>query len=293
MVDVNENKSRGLMIVGYRTSSPAGGTKDDRGVEAIASAYNATADVGTFTRRIVPAKYLRPFTQERNKWAKYHRENLVPFERAAKGEGIGKAPVVRDYCNDFRAAERSISSGVDTIMHGFDSMLREVKDFSGNLFVDGEIPGKEEFRASFQFKLIKPRAVENPDDLLDVFDSDFVQDVRDELEKSLKKSVTDSLSPSFKALLKMSKSLRDYNPDGGRDSAFRKTLVTNVKESAELLSRVNFTDNEMISLIQKEILENLVQFDEQQLKGSAPLRKAIAGKADQILENFEMFGLEQ
>ena len=120
-----------------------------------------------------------------------------------------------------------------------------------------------------------------------------MQDVRDELEKSLKKSVTDSLSPSFKALLKMSKSLRDYNPDGGRDSAFRKTLVTNVKESAELLSRVNFTDNEMISLIQKEILENLVQFDEQQLKGSAPLRKAIAGKADQILENFEMFGLEQ
>ena len=91
----------------------------------------------------------------------------------------------------------------------------------------------------------------------------------------------------------MSKSRRDYDPEAGRDSAFRKTLVTNVKENAELLSKVNFTDDEMISLIQKEILDNLVQFDEQQLKDSEPLRNAVADKADEIANNFEMFGLEQ
>ena len=290
---IDENKSRGLMIAGYRTSAPAGGTKDNRGVDAVASAYNATADVGTFTRRIVPAKYLRPFTQERNKWAKYHRQRLVPFERAAKGEGIGKAPVIKEYCNDFRMAERSVMAGIDTIMFGFDSMLEEVKDFSGNLFEEGEIPSKEKFRDSFSFELIKPRAVENPDDLLDVFDNEFVDDVRESLEKSMKKAVSDSLRPTFQSLLKMSKSLRDYDPEAGRDSAFRKTLVTNVKENAELLSKVNFTDDEMISLIQKEILDNLVQFDERQLKDSEPLRNAIADKADEIANNFEMFGLEQ
>ena len=49
----------------------------------------------------------------------------------------------------------------------------------------------------------------------------------------------------------------------------------------------------MISLIQKEILDNLVQLDERQLKDSEPLRNAVADKADEIANNFEMFGLEQ
>ena len=45
------------------------------------------------------------------------------------------------------------------------------------------------------------------------------------------------------------------------------------------------------SFIQKEILGNLVQYDERQLKDSEPLRKSIADKADNVLDNFEAFGL--
>jgi len=288
----NENKSRGLMIVGYRTSSPTGGKKDNRGLDAVTTTFAATEEVGTFTRRVVPAKFLRPFTQERNKWAKYHRQHTVPFAQAAKGEGIAKPPVAVEYVKEFRAAERAINQGIDTIMFGFSDMLRHVRDYSGDLFVENEIPSEEDFRNSFSFELIPPREVQNPDALIDVFDEEFVDEMRQGLETSIRDSVTASLVPVFESVLKMSKSLRAYDPDAGRDTAFRKSLVTNVKENADLLSKVNFTDNEMISLIQREILDNLVQFDERQLKDSDLLRNSVADKADKILDNFEMFGLE-
>ena len=118
-----------------------------------------------------------------------------------------------------------------------------------------------------------------------------MEDVKSDVESNLKQAVSDSLLPVFESLLKMSEGLRSYDPNNGRDGAFRKTLVTNVKENAELLSKVNFSDNETISFIQKEILGNLVQYDERQLKDSEPLRKSIADKADNVLDNFEAFGL--
>lgn len=296
---MNENRYRGLMIVGYKTSAPTGGIKDERGTAAVAATYRATQEVGNFTRRIIPASYLRPFTQERNKWAKYHRQVLVPFARAAKGEGLAKAAVVKEYCNEFRVAQRSVQNGIETIMSRYDEMVNHQREISGDLFIPSnddpsrsiEIPQREEFRNSFAFELIKPRVLENPDDLIDVFDNEFVEDVKSDVESNLKQAVSDSLLPVFESLLKMSEGLRSYDPNNGRDGAFRKTLVTNVKENAELLSKVNFSDNETISFIQKEILGNLVQYDERQLKDSEPLRKSIADKADNVLDNFEAFGL--
>tara|TARA_R110002012_G_scaffold202174_2_gene371211 strand:- start:1317 stop:2216 length:900 start_codon:yes stop_codon:yes gene_type:complete len=297
---IEENKHRGLMLVGYQTSSPVGGVKDDRGVTAVADTFNATKEVGTFTRRVIPARYLRPFTQVRNKWAKYHRQVLVPYSRAKKGMGLGKTSVVKDYCNEFRNAKREAHFGIDSIMMSYQDILDHHRENAGDLFVPAseaepmrgqEIPVEDEFRELFVFKLIEPQPLENPEALIDVFDEELVNDVRGACEGAFQRAVADSLKPVFSSLHKMSKSLKDYDPDSGRDGAFRKTLVTNLKENAELLSKVNFADNEMISHIQDEILENLVQFDERQLKESESLRHAVSQKADEVLDNFEMFGL--
>jgi len=296
----NENKHRGLMVVGYHTSAPVGGVKDDRAVSAVADAFKATHSVGTFTRRIIPPEYIRPFTQARNKWAKYHRQVLVPYSRSKKGTGIGKAKVVIEYVNEFRHAKREVYNGIDSIIGQYDAIVRHQRENSGDLFIPSadnpdrgiEIPEKEIFRASFVFELIDPMALENPDELIDVFDDDIVQEVRDTVQGALEQSVRDSLVPVFSSLRKMSESLKAYDPDGGKNGAFRKTLVTNLKENAELLSKVNFTDDETISHIQNEILGNLVQFDERQLKDSETLRQAVAVKVDQVIDNFEMFGID-
>lgn len=299
--NANDNASRGLMIIGYKTKAPRTSVKDNRGTEAVANKFNADAgEVGNFTRRIISPEFLRERTRVINEFAGYHRDVTVPYGRAKAGTGIVMPEVAIAYKQTYRLSKREHDAAVKRIMGTYDEIVKAQKRISGDLFIPSaddpdrgvEIPSRQEFEDSFAFDIVEPTRLENPEDLLGILDKDEIEDVRKAVDAEIKESVTLSVTPAYKAIKKLAEGLNAYDPDAGRNTAFRKTLVTRVKDISDLLDTINFTNNEAITELKKAIDDNLIQYDEKALKEYKPLRESVAKKAEEILdENFGMFDL--
>ena len=76
---------------------------------------------------------------------------------------------------------------------------------------------------------------------------------------------------------------------GNKETVFRNTLVSNMRDVVDVLARLNVTENEDLEAMRRRVDEELTAFDAESLRDDETLRSATADKAKAILDAMASF----
>jgi hypothetical protein len=168
-------------------------------------------------------------------------------------------------------------------------------DLNG-LFRDTDYPSPDTIRSKFGFKT-RFKNLNDAEDFrvkLGTLEQEAIREqMRLDMESQLGEAMGDVAKRIRKAVEHMAARLRAYNrtPDGKVENKFHDTLVSNVKELAELVPALNITNDPKVAEIAGEMRSELARWDADSLRESVVLRGKVADKAEAIIHKMNGYGL--
>lgn len=262
------------------------GQKLDKTITAeVARQHDVSTDSGKYTKALVEKTSFEPITKATGAMRTYHYANTLPW----MDDGARILPSA----NYFSYREEM-------------ARLKDIRDRAVQDFVDAypRIINAAEIRLNGMF-----RRSDFPSDVGRLFgsrlgflpfpdDQDFRVELVDGQADRLRASIAEDVAQASKAAVadcwnriadvvgSMSERLGAYriNPTTDKvEGNFRSTLVTNIEELADLLPKLNFTNDPALDRVAAELKAKLCQYDADTLKGHESKRVETLAAADAIL----------
>lgn len=110
------------------------------------------------------------------------------------------------------------------------------------------------------------------------------QDIQRRVDGAVQEAVRDVWGRCRDAVSRMVERLNAYKViDGKTEGVFRDTLVTNVRELAEVLPQLNITGDPELDRLANDMRTKLSQYDAQLLRENDTIRNKVASDAEEIL----------
>tara|TARA_R110000751_G_scaffold57842_3_gene122545 strand:+ start:2630 stop:3502 length:873 start_codon:yes stop_codon:yes gene_type:complete len=108
------------------------------------------------------------------------------------------------------------------------------------------------------------------------------------IERKMEKAQKEVFERCKDVVGKVSDRMESY--DGGQKGSFHDTLITNVREFADILPAFNFNHSSEMEEFQKKLVKDLASVDPTQLRNSPELREKTKTIADDLLKRIGSFG---
>ena len=117
------------------------------------------------------------------------------------------------------------------------------------------------------------------------------------IREQIKENVNQAAEEAVRAILerarecvgRMAERLGSYDPESPGKAPFRDTMITNMRDFAELLPRLNFTGSPDIEILAKDIA-HLARFDPDRLRNNRAAQVQAKHEADKIMQRMEGYG---
>jgi len=287
--------SNKAMLVSLTISGWAARGSDKEVTDAVLDSHDAQRDSGQFTKKLLDQSALKPIHSITNKARAYHNRLTRPWLDG--GTRIIPSILVSEYTKGIQAFKDKHAEAVTTLGQEYPAHKALAKKKLGKLYKESEYPTVEVLMESYQLKhlfLPFPSAKDFRDEL-DVAD---MQEIKHDLEKRLEDVVNMAMAKLGKEIAEvvghMANKLAEFKPANTKTGtkakgAFRKSLVENVKELAELLPAFNLNDDPKLTAITKRIKKELLITDAGTLREDETVRKKVAKSADEILKEVSAF----
>lgn len=257
--------------------------------------HNASADAGRYNKLLIDANHL----SEINKIITEARQLHYTLTRPWLDEGTRILPnaLYSEFTDEFRVLKRKFQAAVDRFVAGYPAFIEQRKVALNGAFNASDYPDVSEIRGKFALShVILP--FPDADDFRSDLDADTIDDIRKELAETSENVVTEAMKHTFQEIVDlvghMSTKLHEYDPyekveKGEKRKHFRDSLVTNVRDLADLLPAFNLTNDPRLTQVTARIVKELCTEDAQKLRDSLLARKAVAKSADDIVAEVGKF----
>jgi hypothetical protein len=250
--------------------------------------YRASQDAGRYNKLLVEAKRIAKINGLVSSARALHYAMTKPW--MDEGPRILPNALYADFTEKFRKLVRDFDEAVGEFERDYSEMIEERKAKLGALFNPADYPPASEIRSKFNMEL---KFLPFPDaaDWRSDIDPDFFDDVREKLAEENRKSLDEVMKHTAKQVLEvvghMAERLSKYDEDDKAATAFRDSLVENVRELAKYLPAFNLTNDPKLSEITDRINKELCAEDAEALRKNANLRNDVAKSADEIVKAVE------
>ncbi len=250
--------------------------------DEITASYNADSDSARLNKLLIAVDESRKIVQAAGEARTFHYTNTLPW--TDEGKRILPSANFFDYVNELNIKKHKFLRIVESFWNKYDMLKDESKIRLGDLFKEEDYPPLEHLRNKYNFSISFLPIPKADDFRVDIGD-DAVDRIKLEIEQTVKtaeraaiKDMWDRLHESIKHIIERLSS---------SDAIFRDSLIGNVIELAELLPKLNFTNDSHLNDLCKEINQSICTIAPENIRNDANLRKATASKAGEIIKKVE------
>ncbi len=262
-------------------------SKTDKEVtDEVIEDQNAHAGAGRFTKKLFGKDALKQISKAVGQARIAHRTLTLPWED--NGFRIITTDGYQNYSKIMRRSRQVMEENVISFIEGYGDFVKQAREELGKMFKADDYPTAAEAKLKFNFD-VEPMPIPTSQDFrAKVSDSEakaIAKDIERRQKARLDAAMKDVWERVADATGKMAEKLSGYEPKVGLKSAegvFKASLVDNVRNLAELLPSLNVNNDPELRRIHKMIMESLVEFDSDELKGDVKKRQATAKAAKQI-----------
>lgn len=259
----------------------------------VAKRKNARSDSGTYRKQLISREALKKITKVTTAARTSHNTLTLPWDD--NGSRIITTETYQHYTKVMRDYRIAMQNAVNEFLDGYDDLVKQAKEDLGDLFNEGDYPDKSTISSKFYFD-VEPKPVPTG--------TDFRAKVSNAEAKAIAKDIEQRTQARLDAAMKdiwqriatvterMAKKLEEYTPRVGlhdSEGVFRDSLVTNIRELAELLPSLNVTGDPELKKIQKDLLDSLCAYEPKELREDAKARAKTAKKVKEIFSKVSAY----
>lgn len=270
--------------------------KDERVSEEAREREGAEREAGSFQKNLLARRALKALGQASAKLTKVHTSMTLPW--ATSGARILKAEAYEKYAREIRLGRAAFDKAADDFSASYKSHVRDAKLVLGEMFIAEDYPKPETIRDKFFVKVKVLPVPEAGDFRAKISNKDTATIVKD-LERLNRESLQRATQAVYERIVEVTERMFDrlskYVPSPGAytegaQNTFKDTLVSNVKEVADLIPVLNLTDDPRLEELRVRMVRDLTAYEPDELRSNdGEARRKTAKAAGEILKKARAF----
>ena len=212
-----------------------------------------------------------------NEARKFHYENTLPWLDG--GDRLLPTKNYQDYTAGMRAYKGQFDAAVNEFVTNYMSYVSAASTELGQMFNSGEYPDASEIDKYFEFNTALSNVPNEADFRCEMNEAD-VQEVREQISEQNTKAISSAVSDLWDRL----ETVVDHaaNSLGAKDKIFRNTLIGNIDQVADMIPRLNFSDDKELAALAKEAKDKVAQYSPKFLRNNVHARAEAAAHAKDV-----------
>jgi hypothetical protein len=261
---------------------------DKKVTDEVNRSHGASADAGRYNKLLIERERLAKINTCVADARALHYRMTKPW--CDEGMRILPNALHEKFATEFRKIKRDFDEAVYEFARDYPTFVEERKRALNGLFDEADYPSPNEIASKFKLETKTFPVPDAGDFRADTLDADTVEDIRREIAETSDTVLNDAMKHSIDQIVKvvshMSEKLKTFGTDkDGKKHFFTDTLVTNVRELAELLPAFNFNNDPNLDRIAERIKRELTIEEPKALRENANARAVVAKSADDILRD--------
>lgn len=284
--------SERAMLVGLHIGTYSGMQFDKLVSEEISASYKADVKkAGRFNKRLIDSRFLAGVSGAHFNARTTHKLLTLPWED--DGTRILTTAAYIEYVRKMKEARARVENEVKEFVKGLPEYITEARIRLGNMFVEEDYPTEDELRSKFKYDVeVKPlpEASDFRAQLSDEATKHITKDIERRINRKMETAINDIFERVAERVGALVKKLREYQPASGDQKAngvLRTELVHNIYEFANMMPLLNVTDDPRVNALQKQLVDELVEFSPVILRTDAKIRAQVLSNADKILRKVQ------
>lgn len=290
------NIQKSAVLVNLTIGKWAGEVTDKVVTQEVSSNKNADIKAGRYVKSLFAGNtMLKEIKQVAGKARNVNVSQTLPYRTGCTLLPIGNFQQHGEAMKEFKDIYDGL---VADFIASYEKFRDRQQHVLGDMFHADEYPSVEAVREKFYFHISYEPLPDN-----NVFDSmlgsaEMEQKLIADAETQMQSRISDATHALWQRLEKVVKhmavTLPAYEPKVGKGrekNGFHGTLVQNVRDLCEVLPRLNLTGDADLNNYCQQVKERLTQWDAEDLKSDAVLRKNVADEASAILGQMAGYGM--
>jgi hypothetical protein len=256
---------------------------DKKVTQDIAIANHTTMDAGRYNKALLPMNDSLDNVHKKTTYirTKFY-DNTLPWGI----EGTMMLPTANylNFMTEFRREHNEWEHLVNVFLTDYPTLVDNAKRVLNNMYNDDDYPSVDVIKDKFKMDMaIFP--VPSTDFRVQIASDELTriqQDVEVRVKQAQQKAITEVWTRLYDRVKNMADKLADPK------SIFRDTLVENLREQCNMLSRLNFTDDPNLETMRQQVEDSLLKHPEA-LRNNPDLRSDTALEAKSIMDKMSVF----
>ncbi len=275
MAKLNER----AMLVHLQVSSWTGAKKDRKVTQETCSRYEADGDAGSWWTYFIPPEDRKRLVTAANRLRNEAKRDTFPWLEG--GLRIIPSAMYLDYAQRMRKAMQSYNDFIDKWLdERYPEIIKNMPNRLKGLLDARPMPTAKELRVKFgAYHNMFP--IPDMSDFRVQMDAEIQDEVREEMEQSFQSSMNKAMMCVWQQLHdtveKVAETLKDP------DKRFHDSMIGNLIDLCIKLPKMNFTEDENLKAIRKEVIDNLCRLKPESLREDKSIRKEAAKTAKELI----------
>lgn len=278
------------MLMRFSVTAWSGRKFERKASDQVAKAVNATPAAGRYNKHLMAnAKELAAVISAAGKARDVHYTNTLPW--SDEGSRLLATANWMTYTDAMRAARAEWQTAVDEFIDAYPRLQQEAVAKLGDLYREDEYPPARDIKKRFTWDIEPMPLPANADLRLDL-PEDVRQQIEADVTARLGSATELAMQDAWRRLhdsVARIKARTGEKTAAGKDSPLRATLITQAREQAEVLGRLNVTGDAALDAMRDRVLRELAVYDVELLRDDPTMRAEVAARADQILTAMQGF----
>lgn len=213
-----------------------------------------------------------------------HYQETLPW--ADKGARLLPTKNYLEYVEKLRSFEEDFNQAVQEFLDSYEDLCQEARFLLGELYNPDDYPSVAAVRAKFQWNLdFEP--LPTTGDIRVELPAQEIEAMRQSLERRINSSIQEASKDAWARLHKVVANIRERLSDP--DKIFRDSLIGNVEDVVDLLTRLNVTGDPELEKMRRLVETELSTVAPEDLRKDEEYRNQTADKANEILNQMAAF----
>ena len=207
-----------------------------------------------------------------------HYKHTLPWEDS--GWRILPTANYFAYTEAMRDVQNRFENALETFISEYPKLVQQARERLGKMYRKADYPSANEIRRKFHIALEFSPLPASSDFRLSLPEKELTamsRTIEDRVSRAVKEAMSDIWTRLGDAVVE----LREKLDDG---KYLRDTMISRVGEVAEILGRLNVTEDQKLEQMRKKVIADLASLDVHSLKEDDKVRETAAKKADAILK---------
>lgn len=281
------------MLVRLSMSAWSASITDKSVSNEVIESKKALSGSGKFRKNLINKDALKSIHKIQSGARTTHNTLTLPWKD--DGTRIITTDTYDHYAKSMRTYRKRLFEAVEEFIESYEDHVKAAEEHLGELFNKDDYPSVDKIRSYYDFDVETSSVPTAYDFRAKVSNKEaaiIAKDIERRANVRLEEAMKDVWQRIANVTERMADKLEMYQPRNGlHDSQnnFHSTLVENVRDLADLLPSLNINNDPKLDKMQKQIINNLCQYDADELKSDDAARRKTAKKAKAIYDKVSQY----